>query len=362
MAFTPNMSGDDLRSVNLSGLINESFVQAVFDISDIPLPLTSAIGKGSHSNEYHSWSMDRLADPVIDDQRIDGEVAAQADQSKVGRRVGNHSEIHTKTLKISRRAQDSSVAAQQNTLAYQISRRGNEMRRDNEAVMLSNNASVEDDGSAAAGQSAGLNAWINNKSVDGLVTTANVVLNGATIGGWDVTVGDGLVAAAIPTSGTLPLAYSDLLGVVQSIYENGSDSSTVKIMNTPVIHAALNDFAFDSTFPGATITNQGGDSSGARTMVSAANVIVGPFGVYQMVSNRLMREIDTDDYTCYVLDCSTLKQSFLTGYQVKPLATDTAMADNREMVCDWTLQVDNWEGIGGIMGIDPTAAVLAVPA
>ena len=105
-----NLDGYNLATVNLSGLINESFVQAVFDISDIPLPLTQSIGKGSHTNSYHSWSMDRLSDPVIDGQRIDGDTTPQANQSKVGRRVGNHSEIHTKTLKLSRRAQDSSVA------------------------------------------------------------------------------------------------------------------------------------------------------------------------------------------------------------------------------------------------------------
>ncbi|MCP4000531.1 MAG: DUF5309 domain-containing protein [Gammaproteobacteria bacterium] len=357
--MSDNLSGANLAAVNLNGLINESFVQAIFDISDIPLPLTSAIGKGSHDNEYHSWSMDRLSDPVTTGQRIDGDTTAQANQSKIGRRVGNHSEQKTKTLRLSRRGQNSSVPAQQNQMAYQISRRGNEMRRDNEAAMLSNNASVVDDGDTVAGVSAGLNAWICNTTVDGLGVTENVVLNGATIGGWDVTVGDSLVAAATPTATPVALSYADVLSVCSSIYKNGSDAANVKIMNTPAVHELLNDFAFDATFPGATITNQGGDSSGSRTMVSAANVIVGPFGVYTMVSNRLQPLVDTNDSTCFVLDTSVLKQSFLTGYQVKPLATETSMADNREMLCDYTLQVDNWEAIGGVMGISQTDAVVA---
>jgi len=129
---TANLDGFNLKSANLNGLIAESVVNRIFDISEIPLPLTDIIGTGSHKNEKHEWLVDKLRDPVTDGQRIDGDVADIADQSKVGRRIGNHSEIHTKTLRVSRRAQDSDTFAYANALAYQISRRGNEMRRDNE--------------------------------------------------------------------------------------------------------------------------------------------------------------------------------------------------------------------------------------
>ena len=64
--------GTDLRGALLGGLINESVMKTITDISKIPLPLTNAIGTGSHGNQYHSWTQDKLADPSITNAQIDG--------------------------------------------------------------------------------------------------------------------------------------------------------------------------------------------------------------------------------------------------------------------------------------------------
>ena len=69
-----NLDASDLHLANLDGVINESVLQAIFDISNVELPFTQRAASGSHDNQYHSWRMDKLADPVIDGQLIDGQV------------------------------------------------------------------------------------------------------------------------------------------------------------------------------------------------------------------------------------------------------------------------------------------------
>ena len=89
-----NLDASDLHLRNLDGVINESVLQAIFDISEVDLPFTMRAASGSHDNQYHSWRMDKLAAPVITGQLVDGQtVTSETNATKVGRRVGNHSEI-----------------------------------------------------------------------------------------------------------------------------------------------------------------------------------------------------------------------------------------------------------------------------
>ncbi len=81
-----NLDASDLHLANLDGVINESVLQAIFDISNVELPFTQRAASGSHDNQYHSWRMDKLADPVIDGQLIKPR-PIQAGKGFVGRRV-----------------------------------------------------------------------------------------------------------------------------------------------------------------------------------------------------------------------------------------------------------------------------------
>ena len=122
---TTNLDAYDLSQINLDGVINEDVMQSIFDISPVPLEFTQRAGTSSHDNTYFSWRLDKLQDPVITGQRIDGQETATgtANDTKSGRRVGQHSEIRTKRVEVSTRAQEVDTIAYANELAYQISRR-----------------------------------------------------------------------------------------------------------------------------------------------------------------------------------------------------------------------------------------------
>lgn len=353
-----NLDGADLAAVELGGIIFEDVMSQIFDISDIPLPFTDRIGSGSHGNEFAEWTADRLAVPDLTNKVVDGDDAG-ADESTTGIRMGNHSQISQKTLRVSTRANDSDTIGFQNTLAYQIMMRGNELRRDVEAMMLSNLASVIDDGALVAGQSAGLNAWIVGTDIFGTATgSADRGALGAD-GGWLDTSTDSLVAAA--TLGTpRALSLADIQNVAQSVWELGGDP--VLVMSRPAVIRGLSTFMFTSSAQIATLQRDKGEDGAAQAQMSV-NVLITDFGVtMQMVANRLQQTMDAPatalNDSLFVMDPSQIMQSFLTGYQTAPLAK-TGTADNRQVTADWTLKVLNWEAQGVVADIDATAAVVA---
>ena len=352
---TANLDGADLAAVNLGGLINEDVMQQIFDISDIPLPFTDMIGSGSHDNSFAEWTNDRLADPDLTNAVVDG-ADAGTDDSAVGIRVANHSQISQKTLRVSTRAQDSSTIGFANSLAYQVMMRGNEARRDVEAIMLSVQASVADDGAAVAGKSAGLGAWIVGTDIFGNATgSADRGALGAD-GGWLDTPTDGLVA--IPTAGTTrALSLSTIQDVLQSVWSLGGNPTV--LMARPEVIRPLSTFMFTSTANIATLERDTQGSDSAAEALMSVNVLITDFGVtVKMIANRLQQVAFTDNDNVYIITPSGALISFLTGWQTAPLAR-TGTADNRQVSADWTLKILNWENFGVVADIDATAAVVA---
>ena len=349
-----NLDGADLAAVNLGGLINEDVMQQIFDISDIPLPFTDRIGSGSHDNSFAEWTMDRLAAPATDNAVVDG-ADAGTDDSSSGIRVGNHSQISQKTLRVSTRAQDSSTIGFANSLAYQVMMRGNEARRDVEAIMVGQQASVADDGALVPGLSAGLGAWIVGTDIFAAATlSADRGALGAD-GGWLDTSTDGLVAT--PTPGTVrALSLSTIQDVAQSVWELGGDPTAV--MTTPAVVRSLSTFMFTSSAQIATLERDRGEMGAAQAQMSV-NVLITDFGVtMSIIPNRLQQLVTTDNANVYIMDFSQAMQSFLTGWQTAPLAR-TGTADNRQVSADWMLKVLNWESFGVVADINGALATEA---
>ena len=82
------------------------------------------------------------------------------------------------------------------------------------------------------------------------------------------------------------------------------------------------------------------------------------FGALQLIPNRLQPAYDTGNDIAFVLDFNFLEVSYLEGYNTKPLAK-TALSDNRIMSVDWMLKPLNWDALGAVYDIDPTAAMTA---
>jgi Family of unknown function (DUF5309) len=333
-------------AVKFGGVIREDVMDKIWDISNIPLPFTEMTSKGSHTNKRVEFVTDILDAPATNNAVIEGAESSK-NNGKLGERLGNFTQIATKEVKVTDTSQEANSIGGQAKLAYQISQRQKELRRDVEAQMLTHQASVAGDDSSIAGISAGIGAQLK--------TNVSVGATG-TVGGFNSTTG--LFVA--PTPGT-PRALSETLirDILQDVYEAGGNTSVA--MARPVVIRKLSEYLFGATARVATLTSdkaQKGDG-GALTAYGSVNVFVTDFGqTISLKDNRLQPADTAGVSSMYLLDSAHLKQSFLRGYTTEPLAK-TGLSEKRIMSVQYSLLVLNELSQGAILAIDETAAVVA---
>ena len=240
----------------------------------------------------------------------------------------------------------------------QLSRRNIELRRNVEATLLSNNASVIGT-DVVAGQSAGLAAWLTTADVDGnAAATQNVILGAlGAVGGWDDTSTDGLVAAATPGTATA-LTESNVRIVSESIYDNGGEARVA--MMTPKVKTLFSEFLFTDAARIATMVNQDpGGSARERKAQGSVDLYISDFSALSLIPNRMQPIAGgAAESNLFILDFSMLEVSFLQGYNVMPLAK-TALSNNSFISVDYMLVVKNWDSSGYVGDIDESTAMVA---
>lgn len=346
--------GYDLTDAAFQGLIHEDVMNKIWDISRIPLPLSDRIGSDSHGNSLCEWTVDRLAAPATDNAQEDGADTNTIDDTVVGSRKGNYSQLSVKVVKVGTRARNMDGIGFSDNLSYQVMQRQRELRRDVEATMLTSQASVRPV-SGTAGTSAGLGAWC----LDQGTTTPGIgtsVANGTTEGGWQTT---GVVTARTGAADASDVALTEtaVRSVIKAVYENGGEATVM--MSTPSMIEGFSNYLFTSSARVAALQSDINQQRSAVTATGAVNVFVSDFGTVELVSNRLQQvEGTATAVSCYILDPTMLRLSYLSGYRTEPLAK-TGLADTRQMCVDWSLKVLNEEAQGGIFNVDQTAPVTA---
>ena len=345
---TANLDSADLKAVTAGGLIREDVMNKIFDISKIPLPFTDLVGSTTAKNEYVEWTQDTLASPNLSNAKVDG-ADASGNDTVTGARVGNHHQISTKVVRVSYRADASDTIGRTKELAYQVMRRQQELRRDVEAIALSNQASVQDDGNTTAGKVGGLPAWMTSNTSNGASPGAN--------GGFNT--GTKLVAARTPGVARA-LSEATLRSVIQSVYQNGGDVSVM--MTVPSVISKFSQYMLTSGSHVAVIQSDQGKSKEPATALGAVNVFVTDFGTIKAVPNRLQQTYSSSDAaTCadvFLLDPSYAALCYLKGYQTDELAK-TGLSEQRMMSVDWSLIVHTEKAHGRISDINITTAMAA---
>ncbi len=339
-----NLDSADLKAIATGGTIREDLMNQIWDISRIPLPFTDDIGAPDGvGNSFTTWIEDSLADPDLTNAEVDGADATKNDETGPEKRVGNHCQISTKVVSVSTRA-DNSNTVPGNTLAEQVMRRQQELRRDVEAISLSNQGSAADDGNTVPGKSGGFAAWL----------TTNVDAGGGTTGGYQT--GTGLVTAYTPGDGRVG-TETMLKNVVALIYEEGGDPT--RIMSVAGAIRGLNEFMFNSSAKIATLQSDAGQSQSQMVAKGSVNVYIADHGqVLQFVPNRLQQtypdSVGADPAAIvYIYDPAYVRHGHLHGYRVEALAK-TGLSEKRQMAVDWTLKVLNEKAHGMLTDIDPS--------
>jgi hypothetical protein len=337
---TQNLDSADLKAVQRGGLIREDVMDRIWDISQIPLPFTDRIGTGSHDNEYFEWTQDRLADPNLNNAQVDGSNQNTNNDTRTGARLGNHSQISTKTVQVSSRADASDTIGRARELAYQVMMRQRELRRDREAIALTGQGSVADDGATIAGKTAGVFAFCNTNFNGG---------TGAAVPGFQN--GSGLITGI--TQGTKRAGTETMVrDMAQKIFELGGDPGW--LMGRPGAIRKFSEYCFTTQARIATMTTDVGQGEDASTAKGAVNVFVTDFGVtLDLIPNRLQPEPAAGVSNMLMGDPSVLAYSILRGFQTEPLAKQ-GLSELRMMSVDWGLMVGNDDAIGALLDIDYT--------
>ena len=228
-------------------------------------PFTSDIGKSSATAIYHEWQTDTLEAPG--DSRIPegqdflapasgGASATPSVGSKFAEsgpqrtRLGNYTQINGKTIAVSgtRRAVDQAGVADE--YAYQLKKRGTELRRDVEFDMIHgyNEAAAISAQNGNARTAGGYQSFINSTSTCTYVGefTQPSTGTGSLVDNQGTTIPRATIApssSAAPARGSL--ALTDIDSVMQKIYEQGGKAT--KIMVSPKIRRDFSDLMVSDT-------------------------------------------------------------------------------------------------------------------
>jgi hypothetical protein len=360
----------DIRTVP-NNLNREQVMQEIIDISRIPLPFQSLVGTASHTNPFFEWACDRLAAPSLTNRVIDGSTATTP-ASAPALRLGNHSQISQKTVGVSIRANTSKNVGNEG-LARQLAKATQELDRDIDAMLLQNVANVADTGtSGTAGVTAGLEAWLDEETIENTpatkspqtvaLTTGTGVAGTVTLGGWNNKTGliiPAVVYSSFTTAGAL--SFAQLRQVLNGLYQLGCDPT--KIMAEPAVISRLSAFMFTSTAQIATLIRDANEASSGATAQSSVSSMISDFGiVVDFVPNRLQQRSGDGSpaaSTLFVFDPSYLAVSWQGGgIKSQELAT-TGLFKSTQVYGDYGLMVKNPDALGGIIGLSNTAAVVA---
>jgi hypothetical protein len=345
---TENLDSADLKAALQGGIINESVMQSIIDISDIKMPMRDICGNGGKiGNSYAEWTQDKLTAPDSLNAKVDGQ-ALTGNDAKPGTRVGNHAQISTKIVSVSTRARNSDVIGTSDSLGYNVMQRLKELMRDQEASIMAWNPSQADNGDAIPGISASFGSWL----------TSNVWRGAGSASGGFGAVTPTIVSA--PTSvGTNPLSEERVRDISQEIYEKGGNATV--FMCRPKVKRAFSEYLYTDVAKVAVLDQDVGNAAEQATAKGAVDVFLSDFSILKLTSNRLQpsQPATPTVSSAYLIDPEHVDLAYLHGFRTEPQAK-VGLSDTKQMIVDWTLRVLTEEAHGTIADIDETLPVVNV--
>jgi hypothetical protein len=306
----------------------EDLQDTIFDISPMDTPFLSGLKRGRAKATTHEWQIDSLADATDDNAQIEGDDITSIPAATPTVRVGNYLQISRKLVLVSGTLDAVDKAGRKNELSYQIAKKGKELKRDLETILLSNHAA--DAGSSSTGRVfAPLRAWIQTNS-----SLGSGGANSGHTSGIPSGVDTGSAYAA--TDGTQRTFTETIFKtVLQSCWTEGADPDLLMV-------GPANKQLVSTGFSGIATRNIDIAVAAAKPMASIAaiDVYVSDWGAVRIVPNRFQRDRDA-----WILDMDYVALKILRPMQTIPLAK-TGDAEKRMMLIEWTLCVKNEAALG----------------
>ena len=126
----------------------EDLSDTIWMISPTETPFMSGIDKVPADATFHEWQTDALAAADTSNAVIEGDDAT-TDAATATTRFGNYTQISDKVPRVTGTQRTVDSAGLGDEFAYQIFKKGQELKRDVESILLDNNARVAGNDTAA---------------------------------------------------------------------------------------------------------------------------------------------------------------------------------------------------------------------
>ncbi len=300
--------------------LRESLMDRIYNVDPQDTPLVSMIGVGKRATQtLEEWQTDEFRAAAANAQ-LEGDQASYSTPSATVR-VGNYTQISRETVSISGTTEAISKAGRKSELAYQIMKKGVEIRLDMEYINLSAQA-PDAGGSSTARQIAALNCWVKTNDDFGSGGASPVYTSG--------------VPSAVRTDGT-QRAFTETIAktVFQLGYTNGAKFKVLMV-------GPVNKQRVSEDFSGIVTRNFDISNVDPRptAAIASIDVYVSDFGTVRVIPNRLQRERDA-----WFLDPEYMELRYLRPFRTEKLAK-TGDSEQRMELAEWTLVVTNEKAIG----------------
>lgn len=300
-------------------------------------PFLSSIGKTQAGGILHEWQTDELDAPgsnaVAEGSSYSAVATAQGNEP-LRTRLGNYTQINSKTVEVSgtKRAVDQAGVADE--YAYQLKKRGTELKRDLEFDAVSSWNSSNGSGTRTMG---GYHAFVND------ATLKDVSANGGYTAPSTTGIGDaGTLARGAADANLVELELSHVDDVMQLVYENGGKATTLMV-------SPKNRRLFSSKSQAAD-SNVRRNIDGDGTLRQSVEFYESDFGTIKVVPNYIMGMGTNADASALVYDPQWFNVATLRPLQETEVG-QSGDSTIGQIVEECTLEVRNPNGSGLIVGI-----------
>jgi hypothetical protein len=293
--------------------IREDLSDVIYRVAPDETPFTNNIGTTKATSIYHEWQTENLASVNTANAQLEGDDIT-ADAGNIPVRVGNRCQISRKAATVTGTNDTVVKAGRATEMARQVMLKGMELARDQEAILLQNQASVAG-ADATARKLGGMESWIVTNASRG---------TGGSGGGFS----GGVVSA--PTDGTARAFTEALLKAAHLLAFNAGGKPSQLYMDG----AQKQVF---SSFAGIAVNRiDNNPTSGLLSIIGAAEIYQGDFGRLTAIPHPYgMRHS-----TVLGIDPNRVRKADLRPMTNFELAK-TGDTEKRAILVEYTLQVDN---------------------
>jgi len=306
---------------NTAGLA-EDFEDIIFDVSPEDTPMLTMAKRKKATAKLHQWQTDSLAAASSNkaEEGADATYATAAGSTS----LSNYCQISTKSVDISRTLDIVNKYGRKSEVAYQLMKRGKELKRDMEFTICRNQASASTTARATAGWETMISANLV-RSNSGQTTDYSV--RGFSAASWTA-----------PEDGSLTtFVEADLTSALGLAWDDGGDPSVIMM-------SKLNKNRFNAFSGVATKYNEVKGTSQA-IISGAADMYVSSYGNHTVKLNRYMR-----DAAVFCLDPEYISVAYLDGIKKEKMAK-TGDSERWLLTVEYALVCDSQDAHATVGGV-----------